>query len=160
MLTKKINSLVYICDSMAKKQTYILDYQEDYDFILLGIFCAYRDYRLCFEVDNILDLSLERMKDVELTMEKKGSSGLFPVFISTNVDDENYFIIGNKGSNGYFIPELKQVDYFLKIRNFSRYTKPDEIIKKLKTISIVSSAIEINPEVLKSAANFLMVEST
>jgi hypothetical protein len=143
---------------MAKKQTYTLDYQEDYDFILLGIFCAYRDYRLCFEVDKILDLSLERLKDVELKMEKKGSSGLFPVFLSTNVDDEYYFIIGNKGSIGHFIPELKQIDYFLKIRNFSRYTKPEELIKKLKTISIVSSVIELNPEEMKSAENFLIVE--
>ena len=143
---------------MAKKQTYTLDYQEDYDFILLGIFCAYRDYRLCFEVDKILDLSLERLKDVELKMEKKGSSGLFPVFLSTNVDDEYYFIVGNKGSIGHFIPELKQIDYFLKIRNFSRYTKPDELIKKLKTISIVSSVIELNPDEMKSAENFLIAE--
>ena len=143
---------------MAKKQTFTLDYQEDYDFILLGIFCAYRDYRLCFEIDKLLDLSLERLTDIELKMEKKGSTGLFPVFLSTNVDDEFYFIIGNKGNNGHFIPELKQIDYFLKIRNFSRYTKAEDLVKKIKTISIVSSVIEIIPKELKSAENFLIVE--
>jgi hypothetical protein len=143
---------------MAKKQTFILEYQEDYDFLLVGIFCAYRDYRICFELNKVLELAFERIADLEIKMEKKGSTSLFPVFTGSNQDDEYYFVVGNKGTNGHFIPELKQIDFFLKIRNYSRYTEMNDLIRKIKSISIVSSVIEIEPEELKSAENFLLIE--
>jgi len=143
---------------MAKK-LHILKLEEDFDFILLGIFCAYRDYRLCFEVNRKLEVSMERQSDLELKMEKKGSSCLFPVFSCNTTDEEFYFIIGNKGSNGYFAPEMKQVDYFLMIRNYSRYSVIEDIANQLKELKIVSSVIEIDVSQLKSAENFLLLES-
>jgi hypothetical protein len=142
---------------MAKK-TFTLDFQEEYDFLLLGVFCSYRDYRLCYELNKTLDLRLERMDDLELKLEKKGSTGLFPVFHFMNTDGEHFFLISNKGSNGLFVPELKQVDFFVLVKEFSRYTNADDLLKAIGKIEIVSSIIELEPTKLKSADNFLMVE--
>lgn len=143
---------------MARKQLFTLDLPDDYDFLLAGIFCSYRDYRLCFELNRSLELEFERKDDLELKADKKGSGGVFPVFCAVTSDDEYYFIIGNKGNKGVFAPEMKQVDYFLMIRNASRYSDIHKIAGKIRNITIVSSVIEIDPPQLKSAENFLLVE--
>ena len=142
---------------MAKK-LHTLQFEEDYDFILLGIFCAYRDYRLCFDINRKLEVSMERQQDLELKLEKKGSSSLFSIFSCDNSDEELYFIICNKGSNGYFVPEMKQIDYFLMIKNYSRYTAVADISLKLRELKIVNGVIEVELSQIKSSENFLMID--
>ena len=143
---------------MAKKVVQVLDFVTEYDFLLLGIYCAYRDYKLCFELNKVLELSFEKKEDFEMKLEKKGSAGQFPVFFAENTDEEEYFVIGNKGSNGLLIPELKQVDYFVLVRNNTRYTTTDSLIEDIKPIKIISSVVKYNPEELKSGDSFLYIE--
>ena len=143
---------------MAKKFVQVLNFETEYDFLLLGIFCAYRDYKLCFELNNALEISFEKQDDFEIQLEKKGSKGQFPIFLAENLDGEDFFIVGNKGSNGLFIPELKQTDYFLLVRNYTRYTTPETLIEKIKPIKIISSVVNYNPEELKSGDLFLYIE--
>ena len=57
---------------MAKKVVQFLDFESEYDFLLMGIFCAYRDYKLCFELNNALELSFEKLDDFEIALDKKG----------------------------------------------------------------------------------------
>lgn len=143
---------------MAKKIVQFLDFETEYDFLLLGIYCAYRDYRICFELNIALELSFEKQDDFEIQLEKKGSTGQFPIFLAENNDEEQFFVIGNKGNNGLLIPELKQVDYFLLVRNNSRYTTSQILIEKIKSINIVSSVLEYFPDELKSGDLFLYIE--
>ena len=67
-------------------------------------------------------------------------------------------MVGNKGNNGLLISELKQVDYFLLVRNNSRYTTSQILIEKIKSINIVSSVLEYFPDELKSGDLFLYIE--
>ena len=143
---------------MAKKIVQFLDFETKYDFLLLGIYCAYRDYRICFELDKVLELSFEKQDDFEIQAEKKGSTGQFPIFFAENSDEEQFFVVGNKGNNGLLISELKQVDYFLLVRNNSRYTTSQILIEKIKSINIVSSVLEYFPDELKSGDLFLYIE--
>jgi hypothetical protein len=104
-----------------------------------------------------MDVGFERADDIVVKHEKKGSSGLYPLFTYSNNDAEDYFIIGNKGNNGHFATDFKQVDFFMMIRNKSRYTLIDELITKLKKIKHITSVIEIEPKEMKSAENFLFI---
>lgn len=56
---------------MTKKVVQFLDFKTEYDFLLLGIYCAYRDYRICFELNHALELSFEKQDDFEIQLEKK-----------------------------------------------------------------------------------------
>jgi len=143
---------------VAKKQTFTLDFKPDYDFLLLGIFCAYRDYKLCAELNRHLQYNFEKLPDLEIRPDNRGSSYLFPYFFYLNEDEEEIYLISNKGNKYFFIPELKQCDYFLVIKNQSRYTTVEELERKIRFISIVSSTFEIEPSELKSAENFLFLE--
>lgn len=101
---------------------------------------------------------MERMDDLELKMEKKGSASLFSMFSCSNDDEEHFFVISNKGTNGFFIPEMKQTDYFLMIRNASRYTTANALLPKIREVKLVSSCVELQPDQIKSAENFFLVE--
>lgn len=143
---------------MAKKVVQFLEFETDYDFLLLGIYCAYRDYRICFELNHALELSFEKQDDFEIQAEKKGSIGQFPIFFAENNDGEQFFVVGNKGNNGLLVSELKQVDYFLLVRNNTRYTTSEILTEKIKSITIVSSVKEYFPIELKSGDVFLYIE--
>lgn len=143
---------------MAKKQTHTLEFVPDYDFIVIGIYSAYRDYRVCFELNRVLNFNLVRQDDLEVPLEKKGSTGLFAWFFQFNDDEEEIYLAANKGINGYLIPELRQTDYFLVIKNPSRYTTVDDLNRKLRFVAIINSTAELDLSTLKSAANFLLLE--
>ena len=54
---------------MAKHK---LVWEDDYDFDLIGICSSNSDYRLCWGVNNALDLKLERAEDYALRSKKEG----------------------------------------------------------------------------------------
>lgn len=143
---------------MAKKQTHTLDFTPDFDFVVIALYCAYRDYKLCADLNKTLGYSLEKKPDLEIKMGKKGTTSHFPYFLFLTEDEEEIYLISNKISNHLFIPELKQVDYFFVIKNLSRYTDLDQVLKNISSIKIISSAQELDPTEIKSAENFLMLE--
>lgn len=142
---------------MAKK-TLDFDIEDHIDFDLIGIICAYKDYRLCFEINQILGIELVKTNDLEIKLEKNGSTGIFSLYQYLNTDDEQYYLITNKGNISFFIPEQKHVDYFMMIKNKSSLTDLDDIIKQLKTVSMINSVFVVDAQKLKSADHFLFIE--
>ena len=77
-----------------------------------------KDQRGCIQEKIVflefLDIDLERMDDVDLSFgeEKKRSFSFY------RFDDEESYttihLVSNRSTNGYLIPELKQMDYFLQ----------------------------------------------
>ena len=141
---------------MAKK-ILKLDVAHDYDFLLLALICSYKDYFLCFELNQQLKLKLKRDKDLELTTKQK-SKNIFSNFYFSNAFSEHYRVINNKGNGSAFIPEMKTIDYFLIIKNLNHKKSVDAIINQIKKIEIISGVYELDPNELKSGENFLIVE--
>jgi hypothetical protein len=55
----------------------------------------------------------------------------------------------------FLLPELKKVDYFLKIESDEDDVKITDIIKKLKTIKSLSTVYAIDTETIKSKNNLI-----
>ena len=144
---------------MAKK-VLTLDYQEEFDFLLLGIISPYRDYQICHEINKVLGTDFERQDDFILQLDRKGSKGVFSVFQFRSEDDEDFFLLANKGNSGLFISTLKHIDYFMMLRNHSRYTEINDLSRKLKTLNLITSVLILDPPSIKSADNFLYIEYT
>jgi len=149
---------------MTAKRILQVDY--DYDFLLIGICTHAKDYRLCWEINKILDIKLERVDDTMLNAHtkdfgvKKGAShgelSAYSLYFCEEEESNNCFhVISNKSSNETLITEQKQVDYFLRIKGNNNPDYPVDIIKKLKNISIVLTAYEIDPNKLKSKHKLL-----
>ncbi len=55
----------------------------------------------------------------------------------------------------FLLPELKKVDYFLKIESDEDDVKITDIIKKLKTIKSLSTVYVVDTETIKSKNNLI-----
>ena len=132
----------------------MLSLDEDYDFSLIGISCHSKDYRLCWELNKTLLLSLIRAADYEITKKKEISKHAFYEFI----DEINYlefYLIANKGSKGNLIPEHKTTDFFLMLKGNPSSSQLSDFTVKINELSLVLAAFKINPESLKSKQNLL-----
>lgn len=141
---------------MAKK-VLKLDIKNEYDFLLLAVISGYKDYRLCFELNQLLKLKLKREKDLELISKQKNKN-IFSNFYFSSPENEQFRVINNKGNGAAFIPEMKTIDYFMMIRNLNQKKNVDDLITKIKKIEIISGVYEMDPNELKSAENFLIAE--
>jgi hypothetical protein len=146
---------------MAKKTPTIkktpLDFEYDWDFLLIGIVSAARDYQLCWSLNKHLGIQLVKQKDIELNLKKKNKLVAFCHF---RVDDElekcEYHLLGNKFLGELLIPEYKMVDYFLKVKGFSGGERKDKLISKLKELHLITKVMEIDVEGVKSRENLIL----
>ena len=132
----------------------LLSLEEDYDFILIGISCHSKDYRLCWELNKLLFIDLIRTADLEISKKKELKSYSFYEFI----DRDNYleyYLISNLGNSGYLIPEQNKVDFFFMIKGSTSTNQKEDIICKINSLSLVLTSFSINPNQLKSKQNLL-----
>ena len=72
-----------------KKVVLRIDENEQYGFVLIGIVCQHRDYRLCREINLALDISLARDNDFEVFTKKRMEAMTFTRFSFTNEEEDN-----------------------------------------------------------------------
>jgi hypothetical protein len=133
---------------------FLLALDEDYEFTLVGISCHSKDYRLCGELNKVLNIDLIRTEDLEI--HKKGTINLHSFY--EYIDDDNYleyYLISNRGDNGFLIPEQKKVDFFLIAKGNISGNHTNDLICKVNTLSLVLTSFSIDPTLLKSKQNLL-----
>lgn len=140
---------------MSKRKVLKLELDEDYDFLIFGLVSTTKDYRICYQINKLLDIDLAKEKDIELKISKTGNTDQFSFYEYINEDQVAYYFICNKGKSGSFIPEYKQLDYFLIVKNFISDTSEGDIIKKLKATPLILGVFPINASKLKSRNNLL-----
>ena len=130
--------------------------QNDYDFLLLGISCGEKPFRLCWALNNQLKATFAKEKDMEVQEKNQTNQSKFPVFAYHN--DEmftDYRIILNKSENKFLVPEFKQADYLLMVQGSLPSVEKNSILKKVKDVTFVQTAFEIDPKKIKSKENFV-----
>ena len=140
---------------MGKRKIIKLELDEDYDFLMLGLVSTAKDYRVCFQINKLLELDLSKQKDIELKTSKTGNTDHFSFYEFINEDHEEFYLICNKGKTTSLIPEYKQLDYFLIVKNQLADLEESDMVKKLKSISLILGVYSINVSMLKSRANLL-----
>lgn len=158
---------------------YTLKIEYDYDFVLIGISSHEKDYRLCWALNNTLELELTKTESLEIKAKKQDNPSFFSLFQYENVDEfREYFVLANTSENrqlatkehtlfnnsthetlavdsGILIPEHRQIDYFLMIRGELEDETIDEFVSKLKAIDLILTAVRIDVSSLKSKENLL-----
>lgn len=133
----------------------VLEVAYDYDFLLIGLVSHSKDYRLCYELNKKFDYSFQKGNDLEIYVNKRRETSVFSFYEYENEDGDCFYLITNKGSRTYLIPEQKQLDYFLMIKQLSDYIDEKKLIADLKTIPLLLGAYVINPKGLKSRENLI-----
>jgi hypothetical protein len=133
-----------------------LEIEYDYDFVLIGICSHEKDYRICWAINNKLGFDLKKTEDLEIKDKKQAENTVFSLYTYENPEQySEYFVIANRNSSGYLIPEQKQADYFLMVRGSLTDEQVSEIVKQLRELTMVLTAYEIDPNQLRSKQNLL-----
>ena len=139
---------------MAK---HTLEIEMDYDFVLIGISSHEKDYRICWGLNNKLELDLVKVEPLEIKDKKQDELSHFSLFSCERPDEfMEYFIVSNRSEKGMLIPEQKQLDYFFIIKGEIENDVVMEMIKKIKEIDLVQTAFRIDVASLKSKQNLIL----
>ena len=116
------------------------------DFLLAGIGCHERDFRLAWDINRTLSWNLVRANDISV-IQRDGKS-LHSSFVYGNDDEKiTYTLLTNKTPEGILQPELAHFDFLLKIENTEQM--PTGLLKELRRVRLVSAIYEIEVETLR-----------
>ncbi len=143
--------------AQEKQKILKLDFEQELDFLLVGIISGHKDFRLCFELNKALKLRFARKHDIIISAGKPGSSTSHARFLTGGNASETYNLIGNRDleHTGFFIPEMRNVDYFFLVSGYNDNFDLAGMVEKMRKLSAVSGAFIIQPDGLKSAETFL-----
>ncbi len=134
----------------------VLKFEIDLDFVLIAITTPLRDYRLCYMVNKILNFNFIRSEDLCLEPLQGSARAWFSLYkYSWESSETDFFMIANKGTDGYLIPEMNRTDYLLLIKNYIDETELDDILLHLNKIPEIVAAVKVDPKKIKSRENLL-----
>lgn len=89
----------------------------DEDFCLLGVVSDEPDYKLCWRINKSMNMNFEKQEELKLFHRKLDEEQVFSYF-SYHDDDAliTYRLINNRAQEGYFLDELKNIDYLIHIQ--------------------------------------------
>ena len=123
------------------KKRFILDCAGEVEFSVLAINSHAKGYKLCWNINNFMQMNFEKEEDHTIENEMTFSRYKY----STDENTE-YNIITNRSKKGYLIPDQKSVNYFLIINNQNWAAEKKEFISKLKENKEVLLVFEIDVE--------------
>ncbi len=158
-------------------QRLVLDTIMDDDYDLIAIHCSLAPYRLAFTLNKYVNLQLFRKRG-DIKFEYDTYSTAFPLFqYHDHFQYNTYSLLGNKFRTkiqteiapikGLFadvedryitehlIPELKNVDYFLKIEAETSQFSSKSLTTKLLSIPQIVTAYVVDYTQLKSKNNLI-----
>ena len=94
-----------------------LDLAIEEDFCLLSVVTDEPDYKLCWMINHTLDMNFEKQEELQLFHRKLDEEQVFSLFSYHDNDAMiSYRIIRNRAEKGYFLDELKNIDYLIHIQ--------------------------------------------
>jgi hypothetical protein len=150
---------------------------DEIDYYLLAIRTSLENYRLAYFINQKLPINLSISKD-EVHIHSKGGDTQFSRFYfydgendidwnlvqnTNNVFQKNRETIHDLFSNTtievatkvYLVPELKKVDYFLKIENLNDTIDVAKIKQTLNTIEEIETVYAVDTNQIKSKNNLI-----
>jgi hypothetical protein len=137
---------------MAKHK---LLFDDEYEFELIGICSSHSDYRLCWAINNCLNIALAKSDDYSV-IEKKDGEHLhsFYSFYDENEHIEYYLVKNVSNNYQHLVPEKDQIDYFIIIKN-NVTIEINDMLMQLKENESILTAFAFDPSKLKSRANLI-----
>lgn len=156
---------------------YKLDDFDTDDYKLIAIHSSRKeDYKVVYFINSILDISLIREeKNIVITTDEGFAE--FSHFEYEDLDHHvQWKVVANKafikpdtdidsplfyGRNhaitkqGYLVPELKNIDYLIRIEDTDDYFDIGTVIEKLNSIKLFSTAYEVRLETIKNRKNLI-----
>ena len=129
----------------------------DLDFVLIAITAPLKDYTLCHKINKNLEFNFEKIEDHEVYYNVDEAPLAFSRYhFFVDEGEINYYLVNNRNSEGFLIPEMNKVDFFIIIQQFIGKDELDFILSRLNKLPDIQVAAQINPLKLKSKENLVM----
>ncbi len=129
----------------------------DLDFVLIAITAAAKDYTLCHKINCALEFDFTRIDDHEVFFnidENPLTYSRFFYFVEQG--EIEFYLLNNRSNEGFLIPEMNKVDYFMIIRQYICQEDLNFILTRLNKLPDIQVAAKIDPLKLKSKENLVM----
>lgn len=124
---------------MGKKVVYKVNQKDTTAFFVAAINTAEDDYRLAWLLNGCLKINLVRAEHTTHNLNQS-----FPIFHHLDeVGRLNYTLIANKVDNSYLSPQLKNIDYLLKISGTLTDGLEQRVVSKIRSICEITACILI-----------------
>ncbi len=142
---------------MSKAKKHILNFEQEYNFDMIGICSHHNDYRLAWGMNEKLQIHLSKSEEDHIVISKKGnmqsthSKYLFK-------DKENlieYYLIKNKSMGKYLVPEKPTIDYFLFLYE-NHLWDLQELVNSMREIPSILGAFIFEPEEIDSTEHIVL----
>jgi len=128
-----------------KKKVHKLSIEPETDFKIIGISSHENDYRLSWAFNKYLGYKFSKSENLVIQKSKQIIEQSYSVYNYIDEDNSLQFqLIANHSENGFLIPELKNIDFFLKISGDSNDSTINELVTKLKKIEIINTAFKLD----------------
>ena len=135
---------------MARKLK--LNYEPDYEFLLLGIVSYERDYRISWDINQNLELDLVRTEDHFIKLKSSERGIYFSCFIYEDEESYlNYKLLTNRADRGYLLEELRNIDYFIVITGEYDLNLAGNFRQRLMKLDTVQNCFILEPEKIKNS---------
>ncbi|WP_423148780.1 IPExxxVDY family protein [Rubrolithibacter danxiaensis] len=135
---------------------FTLKYELDLDFVLIALTVPLKDYRLCYKINKQLNIQFHRIDELSFQFSAQQEVQYFSRYYYQSAETETqFYLLANKGTEGFLIPEMRTVDFFILIRNYIDDEDLENIISALNKIPEVQVAAEVDPKKLKSKENLI-----
>lgn len=129
----------------------------DLDFVLIAITASLKDYVLCHKINTSLNFGFEKIEDHEVYFnidEEPLAFSKYYFFVEQG--EIEYYIISNRNAEGFLIPEMNKVDFFMIIHQYIDKEDLNFILSGLNKLSDIQVAAQIDPVKLRSKENLVM----
>jgi len=127
------------------------------DFCLLGVLTDDPDYKLCWRINQSLDTNFEKLDDLKLFHRKLDDVQLFSMF---EYDDEEamltYRIIKNRSDQGYYLDEVKNIDFLVHIQGEVNEEHINRFMQSLSVLSSVRMCVPVDLTRIRNKERLLL----
>lgn len=136
---------------------HVLMLDEEYDFSLIGFVCQWSDYKMAWTINKELDFKFIRVEDLDIKI--KNEIYFFSTYKYYDaLIKETYYLIENTSKKQYLIPELKQIKYFIAIKNSYSKSSEEKIISFLKKAEYILFYKNYDPNEYSSAEHIMYID--
>jgi hypothetical protein len=130
----------------------------EYDFDLIGLVAPLKDYKMAWVINHSLRIDLAKANDFEL--EFINQPGLVISQFLLEKDHGFVQLLKNRSFSSshqalYLVPELKTIDYFLLVQDYTYELNINTYIEELSKSPLVQNVVKLDVNKLKSKENLL-----
>ena len=136
-----------------------LESEYEFDFDLIGIVCNKKEYVLAWHLNEVLGIDLEKQLEIKIEFANKTSMLISNFLFETEFVQiellQNKLVSSGNLKNQLLLPELKQFDFFIKLKDETGSFTSENVSVSIRDIAIIEYSMKLNFDSLKSKENLL-----